>query len=122
MTLEDDFMDNPVVETQQPTEPNQDAKTLSLLIWLGTIFFGFFVSLIVYLVKKDDDYVQDQAREALNWSITAILLSIALFITVIGIFLLWIVPILNFIFCILGVIASSSGKPFRVPFALRLIK
>ncbi|MGN0920893.1 MAG: DUF4870 domain-containing protein [Cellvibrio sp.] len=115
-------MDNSVVETPQSNEPSQDAKTLSLLVWLGTMFFGFLVSLIVFLIKKDDAYVLDQSREALNWSITAMLVSFVLIITVIGIAIVWLVPIINFIFCILGVIATSSGKPFRVPFALRLIK
>lgn len=116
-------MDNPIVATTPVApEPNQDAKTLSLVVWLGTIFFGIFVSLIIYLVKKDDAYVTEQAREALNWSITAILLSIGLAITIVGLLIIWIVPIINFVFCILGCIATSSGKPFRVPFALRLIK
>jgi hypothetical protein len=50
---------------------NQESKNMALLIWIGTIFFGFIPGLIFYLVKKDDAYVMDQAKEALNWSITA---------------------------------------------------
>jgi uncharacterized Tic20 family protein len=116
-------MDNPIVETPDTNqEPTQDAKNLSLLIWLGTIFFGFLPSLIVFLIKKDDAYVLDQSREALNWSITAILITVILCITIVGLFVVWLVPIINFIFGVLGVVATSSGKPFRVPFALRLIK
>lgn len=110
---------------ESTTSVSQDSKNLALLLWLGTIFFGFIPSLILYLVKKDDAYLLDQSREALNWSITAIIGVVAgaiLAIILIGILVIWVVAICNLVFCILGVIATSSGKPFRVPFALRLIK
>jgi len=32
------------------------------------------------------------------------------------------VGICHLVFCIMGAIATSNGKPFRVPFALRLVK
>jgi len=107
------------------TNVSQDTKNLALLLWLGTIFFGFIPSLVLYLVKKDDAYLLDQSREALNWSITVVLGMLAGFllaIILIGILVIWVVAICNLVFCIMGVIATSSGKPFRVPFALRLIK
>ena len=50
---------------------SQDAKNMALLVWIGSIFFGFIPSLIMYLVKKDDAYIEDQSKEALNWCITA---------------------------------------------------
>lgn len=112
-------------ENTVAAEVSQDSKNLALLLWLGTIFFGFIPSLILYLVKKDDAYVLDQSREALNWSITSIIGVVAgaiLAIILIGILVIWVIAICNLVFCIMGVIAASSGKPFRVPFALRLIK
>jgi uncharacterized Tic20 family protein len=113
------------MDNQESDVVSQDSKNLALLLWLGTIFFGFIPSLVLYLVKKDDAYLLDQSKEALNWSITAILGVIAgmiLAIILIGILVIWVVAICNLIFCIMGVIAASSGKSFRVPFALRLIK
>jgi uncharacterized protein len=104
---------------------SQDSKNLALLLWLGTIFFGFIPGLIMYLVKKDDAYVLDQSKEALNWSITALIGYVAgmiLAIIVIGVFVMFAVGICHLVFCILGIVAATSGKPFRVPFALRLIK
>lgn len=109
----------------QESTVSQDSKNLALLLWLGTIFFSFIPSLVLYLVKKDDPYLLDQSKEALNWSITAILGFVAgsiLMIILIGFLIVWAVALCNLIFCILGIIATSSGKPFRVPFALRLIK
>ena len=108
-----------------PSTNSQDSKNLALLLWLGTIFFSFIPALVLFLVKKDDAYLVDQSREALNWSITAILggiVGMILTLILIGILVIWAIALSNLIFCILGVIATSSGKPFRVPFALRLIK
>lgn len=111
--------------TDLTTSISQDTKNLALLLWLGTIFFGFIPALVIYLVKKDDAYILDQSKEALNWSITALIGYVAgmiLAIIVIGVFVMAAVGICHLVFCIMGIIAVSSGKPFRVPYALRLIK
>jgi uncharacterized Tic20 family protein len=115
-------MDNPAVDTNAVS---QDSKNMALLVWIGTIFFGFIPSLILYLVKKDDAYVQDQSKEALNWSITAIIgyfAGVILTFILIGVLVLMAVGICHLVFCILGAVAASNGKPFRAPFAIRLIK
>ena len=96
-----------------------------MLVWVLTIFFGFIPPLIFFLIKKDDEYVLDHAKEALNWSITLIMaymVSFLLILIVIGIFLVFALGIVNLVFCIMGAVAASSGKPFRVPLTLRLIK
>ena len=49
---------------------SQDSRNIAVLVWIGTFFFGFVPSLIVYLIKTDDAYVRDQSKEALNWAIT----------------------------------------------------
>ncbi len=106
-------------------EISQDSKNMALLVWIGTIFFGFIPGLILYLLKPDDAYIQDQAKEALNWSITALIVYFAgliLMIVVIGIVVILAIAICHLVFCIMGAIAASEGKKFRVPFAIRLIK
>lgn len=104
---------------------SQETKNIALLTWIGTIFFGFIPGLVLYLVKKDDPYVQDQSKEALNWSITAAIgyfAGILLTFIVIGVIVIPVVGICHLVFCIMGAIATSNGKPFRVPFAIRLVK
>ena len=94
-------------------------------MWIGTLFFGFLPGLIFYLIKKDDPYIQDQSKEALNWSITTVIGYVVGFILtfiVIGIFVLIVLGICHLVFCIMGAVAASNGKPFRVPFAIRLMK
>jgi hypothetical protein len=104
---------------------NQESRNMALLIWIGTIFFGFIPGLIFYLIKKDDAYVFDQAKESLNWSITAaIAMVVGGFLTVIlvGFLVMPAVWVCNLVFCIMGAMACSNGKDFRVPWTLRLIK
>lgn len=106
-------------------EVTQDSKNTALLVWIGTIFFGFIPGLILFLVKKDDPYVLDQSKEALNWSITAAIgyfAGVILTFILIGVFVMMAVGICHLIFCIMGAIAASKGNSFRVPFALRLVK
>ncbi len=105
--------------------PTQDSKNLALLCWVGSTVLFFIPGLAFYLVKKEDAYVQDQAKEALNWTITSMLLigggQILMFV-LIGFLLVPAAWICHLIFCIMGAVAVSDGKHFRVPFALRLIK
>jgi uncharacterized Tic20 family protein len=112
-------------ESSKELVASQESRNLALLVWIGSIFFGFIPSLILYLVKKDDAYVQDQSKEALNWSITATIGYVAgviLTFVLIGILVLVALGICHLVFCVMGAIAASEGKPFRVPFALRLLK
>ena len=74
---------------QESKEITPDSKNMALLTWIGTLFFGFIPGLILYLVKKDEIYIQDQSKEALNWSITVIIgyvIALLLSFIVIGIF------------------------------------
>ena len=103
----------------------QDSKTFAVLMWVGTLVFSFIPSLVIFLVKKDDPYLQDQAKEALNWSITLVIgwiIGYILIFILIGFIVLPALAICDIVFCIMGAIAVSDGKKFRVPFALRLLK
>ncbi len=103
----------------------QDSKTIALLMWIGTLVFSFIPSLVVLLVKRDDPYLQDHAREALNWSITVLIgwiVGYILLFIIIGFAVLPLVAICDIVFCIMGAVAVSDGKRFRAPFAIRLVK
>ena len=116
-------MSNEIVEDTKDT--SQDSKNMALLMWIGTLFFGFIPGLVLFLIKKDDAYVQKQSKEALNWSITATIgymIGFVLSFIVIGIFIFPIVGICHLIFCIMGAVGTSKGKDFKVPFTIRLIK
>ncbi|MEL0081860.1 MAG: DUF4870 domain-containing protein [Gammaproteobacteria bacterium] len=116
--------ENPSVSTSDSDVP-QDSRNLALLIWIGTIFLSFIPGLIVFLIKKDDAYVYDQAKEALNWSITVVIgyvASLILTIILIGPLLMFAIGACNLVFGVLGAIGCSKGEQFRVPWTLRLVK
>jgi uncharacterized Tic20 family protein len=50
------------------------------------------------------------------------LLSIALFITLIGIIFLWVPAFIDLILCIVAAIKASEQKPYRYPISWRIIK
>lgn len=86
--------------------------------------------MIIWLINKDQPakaFVNDQAKEALNFQITITIAFVAAFILVtVTLGLLFFLPMLvglaNLIFCILGGIKANGGESYRYPFAIRLIK
>jgi uncharacterized protein len=97
--------------------------------FVAAFFFGVgavLAPLIIWLVKKDElPFVADQAREALNFQITVLLIGLVCWLLVfvlIGIPLLAVLFLFDLIFCILAAIKASEGVAYRYPFTLRLIR
>lgn len=112
-----------------PAEDNQWAS----FAHLGGIL-GFLPSLIIWLVFKDrGSFTNVEAKEALNFQITAVIAWIAAniltfilaFIPFLG-FISWLLPlavwVVVIIFSIQGFTKAKDGNHYRYPFALRLIK
>jgi uncharacterized Tic20 family protein len=79
--------------------------------------------------KGKGQFVEDQAKEALNFQILMAIVSIAFgivgfIIALVGIWLpLWGLPWLAvLVFGIMGAVAANRGEYYRYPFNLRLIK
>lgn len=99
--------------------------------WVGG--WGCFLGpLVIWLIKKDTmPFVNDQAKEALNFNITvAIVFAALVLLTVlslgIGILitgpLMAIVGVGALVFIVIAAIKSNEGVAYRYPFALRLVK
>lgn len=85
-------------DTEPVVIPTSDEKTMALLSHVLTLVAGFVAPLIIYLLKKDQStFIADHARESLNFQITICIIIIALFITVIGILLIWLVGIASLV-------------------------
>jgi len=110
------------------SEVGKDARTMALLAHVLGIFTSFVVPLIIWLVKKDDDeFIADQAKEALNFHITVIIAYfgvIVISVITMGIGAL-LFPVLGIGVLVLGMIAglkANDGIAYRYPCTLRLIK
>jgi len=114
---------------------NNDEKNLALLAHLlgciGAIFgsiFAFAGPLIIWLTQKSKSvYVEQQAREALNFQITMLLAmfvcSIITFASCGTLFPILFVPmILQIVFGIIATLSVSNGNAYRYPVNIRLIK
>jgi uncharacterized Tic20 family protein len=99
--------------------------------WGGSI--GCFIGpLVIWLVKKDTmPFVEDQAKEALNFNITVAIIFLVLFLMTIftlgiGIIitgpLFFIVGIAWLVLTIVAAIKANDGVAYRYPLTLRLIK
>ncbi|MDQ4137362.1 MAG: DUF4870 domain-containing protein [Actinomycetota bacterium] len=127
-------MTSSAAPTAAPLSESEDRQWASFA-HLGGIL-GFLPSLIIWLVFKDRGaFTNREAKEALNFQITAAIAYFALLIltTILsaitfGIFAL-IAPLLYLglwaaviVFSILGFLKAKDGIPYRYPVALRLIK
>ena len=107
---------------------NSDDRILAILSHILAIVpgIGILGPLVIYLVKKDESsFVRDNARESLNFQLTIIILYIlsgVLVLIFIGIFLIWIVGILNTILVIVASIRAAEDQVYRYPLSLRLIR
>lgn len=94
---------------------------------------GCFIGpLIIWLLKKETmPFVDDQAKEALNFNITVAIVFAALFVLTVltlGLGALISIPgyvivsIAWLVFTIIATIKANEGTAYRYPFALRLVK
>jgi uncharacterized Tic20 family protein len=120
----------PTVDYQTPgggyngPPADQDAKNLSLLAHLLNIIF--LVPLLVYLLKKDSHpFLADQSREALNFSLTCLIIhlvcSFTAFLCIPAIIAL-VVMVCQIVFGIIGGLKAKDGIPYRYPLTFRFIK
>lgn len=99
---------------------------MAMLSHLLAIFFGFIPPLIIWLVKKQEStFIEDQAKEALNFQITMAIAWFACFLLtmiLIGALLMPVLFIGNLVLCIMAALKANEGIAYRYPFALRLVK
>ncbi|MGI9474951.1 MAG: DUF4870 domain-containing protein [Rubripirellula sp.] len=115
--------------------PTQDDRNMAMLAHLSGCagilaggLIGFLGPLVIYLLKKDSSpYVETQAKEALNFQITLLLITIASGVLVAFtcgmLFPLLFAPmILQIVFGIIATLAVRDGDHYRYPFNLRLFQ
>jgi len=98
----------------------------AMLAHVGGILFVFVAPLVIWLVFKERGrFVEEQAKEALNFQITLIIgyiVGAILTIVLIGVIIVLLVWLAAIVFGILAAVAANKGEAYRYPFAIRLIK
>ena len=115
-------------EQQVPREERQwaaFAHLAGLFVLILPPIGGFVGPMIIWILKKDDmPFVREQGREAINFQITmllAMLVSGALILALIGLVLLPIVVVVDFVLIVVATLSASDGRAYRYPFSLRLV-
>lgn len=125
--------DEPAVAEVVRAEPqaaavSDDDLNLAMLSHLLGIIAGFLAPLVIWLMNKDKagkEFVNDQAKEALNFQIAVAIAFIGaslLSVVLIGLLLMLALLVFNLVFCVLAAMAARKGEAYRYPFTLRLLK
>ena len=100
----------------------KDQRDIAAVMWLASLIFLMIPGMLVLLNHNASPYLKQQAREALNWTSTFVLGSIActiLTLIFIGGPLQILLGVAHFVFCLMGANAARSGNAFRVPMTWR---
>jgi|SRR5659263_342581 len=107
---------------------DSDQRLWATLAHIGPIIIGFVAPLVIWLIYRDRGrYVEDQAKEALNFQIALVIASVVvgiLTIVTLGIGGLLFIPlgIGALVLMIMAAIAANKGEAYRYPLNIRLIK
>lgn len=108
-----------------PLSPS-DERLWATLAHVGGIVLGFIAPLVVWLVFRErSGFVNDQAKEALNFQILIVIAYIVggiLTVVLIGGLILALAWLATIIFGIMGAVAANKGELYRYPFNWRIIK
>jgi uncharacterized Tic20 family protein len=115
------------------TDLTGDDRTWAMLAHLSFLLtyvvgLSFIAPLIIWLVMKDrSEFVDDQAKEALNFQLAAFLVNlvaVAAFPLTCGLSLIAAVAVLigATIYSILGGLAANRGERYRYPYTFRMIQ
>ncbi len=127
-----------------PATPSADERLWALFAHLSILLGGlvttgwgfsigcFLGPLVIWIIKKDTmPFVNDQAKEALNFAITLSIIGFALLMVTIlslGIGALLTIPLLLFVgigalvLVIIAAVKSNEGVAYRYPLTIRLVK
>lgn len=109
---------------QAPTkEPTSDEKLWAMLAHLSVLVLGVIGPLIIWMMKKQESaFVEDQAKEALNFQLAMLIASLICAATCILSPLVFVVSIGGLIYGILGGLEANKGIRYRYPYTIRMIK
>lgn len=121
-----EFAPQPMYAGPPPLRPDEE-RTWAIVAHLGGVFVGFVVPLVVWLVFKGrGPYLEDQAKEALNFQITVAIAYLAggiLTVVTLGLTspVLALVGLAALVLAILAAVAAGSYQWYRYPACLRLV-
>jgi uncharacterized Tic20 family protein len=115
-----------------PPEGSPDSRGWAVAAHLTPWIAGFLGPLIIWLAKKDDPFVEEHARESLNFQLSLMLYFFVLMMSLVLVvwipfwLVVWIpaffgLAILGLVTNIIGAIRASNGRMYRYPLCIRFV-
>ena len=112
-----------------PYEVSSNSRNLAMLSHLSAFvaFIGIpslVGPLVVWLLNRDDPYVEAQAKDALNFNISFFLYGLVAAISIIvlvGIIALPAVLVTWFVLVIVASVKAANGENYRYPFTIQFV-
>lgn len=110
-------------------EVSSNSRNLAMASHLSAFvaFFGIpslVGPLVLWLLNRDDPFVEAQAKEALNFNISFLLYGVAAAISIIllvGLVALPAVLVTWFVLVIVAAVKAANGEDYRYPFTIRFV-
>ena len=130
----DSDFDDPLMDVDlDGYEPDSKERSMGMLAHLagyagltGIPFGNLLGPFLVYILKRDESaYIEDQAREALNFQLTmtlAALVSVVLMFVLVGFVTIFVVGIWWLVGTAIGATKANAGEWYRYPATIRFIK
>lgn len=86
---------------------------------------AFIGPLVVWLLKRDDPHVDDQAKEVLNFNISYMIYGFVAAVSIIlliGLVALPVILVMWFVLVIVATIKAAAGETYRYPLTIRFIQ
>ncbi|UBU63623.1 DUF4870 domain-containing protein [Acidithiobacillus ferrooxidans] len=117
---------NQAAAQQMPQVPGSEEQKLAVIMNIAVIFFFFVSPLVGFLIAtKDQPFLKEQSRLALNGTITyaiflfaSFVLNATVILSIIGIPLMGLALVLTLYGGIKGAVESSHGRFYRYPLSL----
>lgn len=88
-------------------------------------FLGWVVPLVMWMLKKDDDYIDQQGKVIFNWVLSVLVyffIALTLTMILIGIPMLFALVICSIVFTIIGALKAKEGIVKNYPLAIRFFR
>lgn len=131
----DSDFDDPLFEADldhyAPSPEECTSGMFAHLAGFAGLFFSFTLAnvigpAIIYYVKRDESaFIEDQARESINFQITALIAVFAFVIlsfAFIGIPFLLVALVMWLVLPIKAAMAANRGERYRYPFSIKFVK
>ena len=124
----------PYSAPQTPSPPahlTSDERTYALLIHLSSFVFPLMGPLVLWLIKRGDSaYIDHHGKEAVNFHITLLGTSLALFLfaavtcglgAIITVPAVLVLSVLDIVWTIVAAVRANEGVLWRYPYSMRLV-